>query len=58
MYLTIDIGGTNMRARVWEKSLEEKRDVCILRQQFASSSQARSEIQNFIQEHDRQGAPV
>jgi glucokinase len=51
MYLTIDIGGTNMRARVWEVSSEEKRGTCILRKQFASSPHARLEIQNFIQEH-------
>jgi glucokinase len=51
MFLTIDIGGTNMRARVWTKSSEGEREKCILRKKFSSSPHAHSEIQAFISEH-------
>ena len=51
MFLTIDIGGTNMRARVWKEATEGQREECILRKQFSSSPQAHFEIQAFISEH-------
>ena len=50
MYLTIDIGGTNVRARIWTTSSHQE-EICILRKQFVSSSQTLSEIQDFIREH-------
>ena len=50
MYLTIDIGGTNVRARIWKTSSHQEEN-CILRKQFVSSSQTVSEIQDFIREH-------
>ena len=52
MYLTIDIGGTNIRARIWQFNKHLQQDVCVNRKQFSSSRNAIDEIHSFISENN------